>query len=536
MSPLLEVQQLKTVLKTPTGYIDAVSNVSFSIFPGQTFALLGESGSGKSITAHSILQLLPDSALHGKNSRIIYQPDTQNGIDLLTLTERELRKIRGADIAMIFQDPMISLNPVMTIGAQIMESLYLHRDFQSKARQQEMLRLLEAVRIPSAHRIANAYPHQLSGGMRQRAMIAMALAGQPKLLIADEPTTALDVTTQAQIIELLTEIQKELGMSILFITHDIRLAVKIADAVAIMQNGEIVEQGKCREILKAPKHPYSQQLVFAKPQENRMPLKKDAPVLMQAEELSVKFSIKSGILRRTTGYITAVDKASFSIREGETLGLVGESGSGKTTLGKAMAALLPAIQGKVVVLGDELYHLSKNNLRFKRREFQIIFQDPYSAMDPKMRVLDILLEGMIAQGIGQSAKNREERIDSMLSDVGLDPTYKKRYPHQLSGGQRQRICIARALLLGPKILILDEPTSSLDVSVQAQIIDLLLRLQKGLDLSFLFITHNIEIVRVMAHSVAVMHEGQIVEYGPTESILGQPKNDYTQKLLLAAQY
>lgn len=533
MQPILEVQKLKTVLKTSSGWIEAVSCADFTIYPGQTFALLGESGSGKSMTALSILQLLPDSAVHGKDSRILF---SNEDLDLLSLTEHQMRSIRGGQIAMIFQEPMISLNPVMSIGEQINESLRIHRQMKNSALRHETLKLLEAVQISDPNRTYEAYPHQLSGGMRQRAMIAMALAGRPKLLIADEPTTALDVTTQAQIIKLLQKLQQEFDMSILFITHDIRLASQIADDVAIMQKGEIVEKGKCKTVLHHPKHPYSQQLILAKPVETKNQFDDSAKTVLDLAHLSVKFPVKSSFLRRTIGTIDAVEDASFILRQGETLGVVGESGSGKTTLAKATIALIPRTSGKVILLDEDLYSLPSNSLRAKRKEFQMIFQDPFSSMDPRMRVRDIILEGMLSQNLGKNPKDREERIDAILLQVGLDPSYKKRYPHQLSGGQRQRICIARALVLGPKLLILDEPTSSLDVSVQSQIIDLLLAFQKEFDLSYLFITHNLEIVKAMAHTVAVMKKGRIVEYGGVEEVLGDPKDPYTQELLAASKY
>ncbi len=535
MDPILDVQNLITLIKTPTDYVEIIRAASFKIYPGQTFALLGESGSGKSMTALSILQLLPDTAVYGKESKILYKGHNQS-IDLLSLTEHQIREIRGGDIAMIFQEPMISLNPVMTIGDQINESLKLHQRLKGKLMQREALSLIEAVQMVNPARIYASYPHQLSGGMRQRAMIAMALAGKPRLLIADEPTTALDVTTQAEIIKLLQDIQCRFNMSILFITHDIRLASQFADQAAIMQRGEIVEIGPCESVLSQPKHPYTQQLVFAKPQEQKQILNSDVPIILDVANLSVKFPIKSGFLRRINGYVPAVQNVSFQIREGETLGLVGESGSGKTTLGRAVVALLKEAQGQVNFLGENILTLNSNRLKAKRREFQIIFQDPFSAMDPRMRVRDILLEGMLSLNVGSNLQEKEARMDRMLLDVGLDPAFKNRYPHQLSGGQRQRVCIARALVLGPKLLVLDEPTSSLDVSAQTQIIDLLLRLQKEFELSYLFITHNIEVVKWMAHSVAVMSQGRVVEYGSTEDVLGNPKNPYTKQLLLAAAY
>ncbi len=537
MQPLLAVENLRVVIESQTGNVEAVRQASFEVKPGQTFALLGESGSGKSVTALSILQLLQRNALFGKDSRIVFR-----GLDLLDLPEYQMRDIRGRDIAMIFQEPMTSMNPIMTIGAQIAEVLRLHQGMKSSKSRQETCRLLELVNIADSERIARSYPHQLSGGMRQRAMIAMALAGRPKLLIADEPTTALDVTTQAQIITLMQQLQAEFGMAILFITHDIALASSIATDVAIMQSGEVVEQGNFEQVLKNPKHLYTRRLLAASPKEQKGSIadsgnnennKRENEVLL-VQNLKVYYPIKKGLFRRTVGFVKAVDDVSFVIREGETLALVGESGSGKTTLGKTVMSLIQKTSGTVCVLGEDLSLLSQSRLRKSRSEFQIIFQDPFSAMDPRMRIRSILLEGMLALNIGGDAAEREERIDYILQEVGLKPEFKFRFPHELSGGQRQRVCIARALCLGPRLLVLDEPTSNLDVSVQAQTLDLLLRLQKEFDLSYLFITHNMAIVQAMAHSIAVMKNGRMVEYGGAEEVLQHPAHPYTKELLAAS--
>lgn len=526
MEALLEVDQLKTVLQTAQGPFEAVLDASFKLYEGKTFALLGESGSGKSITALSILQLLPKNALFGKESRLLFE-----GKDLLNFMEHEMEGIRGNKISMIFQEPMTSLNPVMSIGNQIAEVLKIHRGLKGSKLKQETLRLLDLVRIQDVERIERSYAHQLSGGMRQRAMIAMALAGRPKLLIADEPTTALDVTTQAQIIDLMQQLQSEFGMAILFITHDIKLASNIASDVAIMQAGRIVEQGNCQTILQKPEHPYTQQLVDARPKETKAAISVHGKEILSVEHLNVLFPIKKGLFRRTVGVVPAVIDVSFKIRKGETLALVGESGSGKTTLGKTIVSLVQKTSGSVRLLGEDLGQLSPQKLRERRSEFQIIFQDPFSAVDPRMRVRNILLEGMRALKIGSNKAWQEERIDSILQDVGLKREYKFRYPHELSGGQRQRICIARALSVGPSLLVLDEPTSNLDVSVQAQILDLLLRLQKEFELSYLFITHNMSIVQAMAHHVAVMKAGRIVEQGDTKEVLKNPQHPYTKELL-----
>lgn len=526
--PLLEVQALKTVFKTPKGLVEAVSNVSFKIEKGKTFALLGESGSGKSVTALSILQLLPRNALIGKESHILFHDH-----DLLNFTEAGMQSIRGAEIAMIFQDPMTSLNPVLTIGDQIKESLRIHRGMRGKALSQEALRLLSDVKISDPLRIFHAYAHQLSGGMRQRAMIAMALAGKPKLLIADEPTTALDVTTQAQIIDLLLQLQKEHQMSILFITHDIKLANKIADDVAIMKSGHVVEQGNCQTVLNDPKAAYSRSLIDSHTKEKRIAQIPNSEVVLAVHNLSVHFPIKKGIFQRTVGFIPAVEKVSFSLRKGETLGIVGESGSGKTTLAKAIMALIKPTAGIIQISNEDMSKWTSSRLRKMRKEFQMIFQDPFYSMDPRFRIFEVISEGMQSLEVEMTESRLQDRIDGLLKEVDLSPEYESRFPHELSGGQRQRICVARAIALNPRLLLLDEPTSSLDVRVQAQVLDLLLRLQKEWELSFLFISHNIATIQTMAHQVAVMQQGRIVEYGPCAEVFQNPKHPYTQKLLAA---
>lgn len=532
MEPLLDIQHLQIQLVYPKGAVELLSEVNFTIQKGQTFALIGESGSGKSITAHSVLGLLPDSAKVSKKSRIAFQ-----GKDLLQLTEQEMCAVRGGKVGMIFQEPMISLNPVWTIGHQIAESLRIHQRLRGKQLKSRVLELLKEVAIRDPEWVSKAYPHQLSGGMRQRAMIAMAISSTPKLLIADEPTTALDVTTQAQIMDLLKKLRTEFGMSILFITHDIKLASVIADEIGVMKAGQVVETGEKRKVLKSPSHPYTRELVEAYPSERRQEISDSVDDLSQhilkCEHLKVYFPIKKGLFKRTVGYIKAVDDISFELQRSETLCIVGESGSGKTTLAKTLMGLVAPTQGEIRLLGGRLFDANHSVSRKERRNFQMIFQDPFSSLDPRFVVRDSILEGMLALGLGSSVKEREEKLEYFLNEVGLKPEFKWRYPHELSGGQRQRVCIARALIVEPKLLVLDEPTSSLDVLVQTQILDLLLRLQKEYQLSTLFITHNMSIVEIMAHRVLVMKEGKVVEEGKVDAVLNHPKHPYTQELLVA---
>lgn len=537
LQPLLKIEKLKTEVvnssnaqlrsKVQLDQHEAIlKGIDFEVRAGETFVLLGESGSGKSMTALSIMQLLPRSVFFGEESRILFQ-----GNDLLSLPESKIRKMRGADIAMIFQEPMTSLNPVFTVGEQIAEALRLHQKLSRKGADQETLALLEAVQIKDPHRVQKSYPHQLSGGMKQRAMIAMALAGKPKLLIADEPTTALDVTTQAQILQLLKQLQAKYQMAILFITHDLAVAKKMGQRVGVMHQGELVEQGAILDVLNSPKNAYTAELLKAKPTRSKEAVPRDGEEILSLDNLSIYFPVKSGFFQKTVSVVQAVDKVSLQVKSGETLALVGESGCGKTTLAKAVLALTKPSSGQVSWLGQPIQTLKSRELRARRSDFQIIFQDPYGAMDPKFRVLDIIEEGLRAFNVGTDAKEREERVDILLEQVGLKAEYKYRYPHQFSGGQRQRICIARALAVGPRFIVCDEPTSSLDVTVAAQIMDLLLNLQQEYEISYLFITHNMSVVRAMAHNVAVMQAGKIVEYGSCDEVLNNPKHAYTRTLL-----
>lgn len=526
-SSLLQVENLTTVLKTKSESQIIVSDLSFKIESGQTVALLGESGSGRSITALSIMQLLPRNAFHASASRIIFQ-----GTNLLSLPEANMRKVRGRDIAMIFQEPMTSLNPGLKIGEQMNAALRLHQRLNRINRQQETAALLEQVRIDPS-RVIKAYPHELSSGMKQRVAIAMALAAKPKLLIADEPIAALDITTQITILNLLKQLQKEYQMAILFITHNLQLAQKMSDEVGIMCKGKLIEQGKTSTIVQNPQQVYTQKLFNVKSTVNKVEFLESGEELLRLKQLSVHFPIKQGLFRRTVGTVPAVQEVSFSIRAGETLALVGESGCGKTTIAKTVLSFLKPTRGSVFWLGESIHTMDRKTLRKKREYFQIIFQDPFRSMNPRFRVLDILEEEMLALDIGTDAAERIDRIDTVLKQVGLLPEYKYRYPHEFSGEQRQRICIARALVLGARLIVWDEPTSNLDVSVGVQIIDLLLELQQEFELAYLFITHNISIVKAMAHSVAVMRQGRIVEYGSCDAVFNYPQDAYTKTLLEA---
>ena len=532
---ILQVKNLTVSTGTGTKKTDIVNNISFTIERGETFVLLGESGSGKSITALSIMRLLPAAIKISDGSVILH---TTN---LFQLPENKMRKIRGAKIGMIFQEPQTSLNPVLTAGQQISETLRQHDNLSKKQCIKRSIELLDAVGIPDAERRINEYPHQFSGGMKQRIMIAIALAGKPDLLIADEPTTALDVTIQAQVFNLLRKLQSETGMSILFITHDIGVASQMADHIAVMQNGSIVELKTKKELFSNPENSYTQKLFDAIPSwekrtdENEIEEieRTERTSLLKVKDLKVYYPIRKGIFKRTIGHVRAVDSVTIDLHAGETVAIVGESGSGKTTMGKGILQLLEVTSGDITYKKTDLNRLDEPSLRKLRSDIQIIFQDPYSSMNPRMMVNDIIQEGMLAQGVGESKKERDEHTVKLLEQVGLLPEYRYRYPHEFSGGQRQRICIARALAVKPKLIICDEPTSALDVSVQAQILSLLKDLQKEYQLGYLFITHNISVVEYIAHYVAVMYEGKIVEQGAVEKILKNPKNPYTKNLLSA---
>lgn len=604
--PLLTVTGLKTWFETSDQTVRAVDGIDFTIEKGETFALLGESGCGKSMTSLSIMRLVPEPA-----GKIVAGSVKLYDQDLFDMTELQMRNVRGNRIAMIFQEPMSSLNPVLTIGKQIKETVARHSRFGDFSAKKRTLELLDAVGIPDPKRRFDEYPHQLSGGMKQRVMIAIALAGDPELLIADEPTTALDVTIQAQVLELLRTLQKDTGMAIMLITHDLGVVSEMADRVAVMYAGQIVEQADRDQFFNNPQHPYSKKLFDSLPAitkrdqklavikgsvpslaqeftgcrfeprcdsswdvcKNKIPTwhttdsksgalchlldrSLDQPVIVSSNDgesvtstapaiakgevpllhvdgLKVHFPIQKGLLKRTVGFVKAVDDLSIDIHKGQTLALVGESGCGKTTVGKGILQLVRPTAGCVKLEDIQLNRLSARELRYKRRDIQIIFQDPFSSMNPRMMVKDIVEEGMIAQKVGGNAVEREKRIDQLLEQVGLSPEHKNRYPHEFSGGQRQRICIARALAVEPKLIICDEPTSALDVSVQAQILNLLKDLQDSLGLSYLFITHNLSVVEYLAHEVAVMYLGRVVEYGEVKEVMNDPRHPYTKALLSA---
>ena len=522
--PLLDVRDLSVAF----GKTLAVDQVSFSIRRGQCVALVGESGSGKSVSALSVLKLLPYPAASHPSGTIHFK-----GRELLRAGEREMREIRGNDISIIFQEPMTSLNPLHTIEAQIGEILSLHQGVSGSMARARTLELLTQVGIPEPETRLGSYPHQLSGGQRQRVMIAMALANEPDLLIADEPTTALDVTVQAQILALLADIRQRLGMSLLFITHDLGIVRRIADTVCVMKKGKIVEQGPVEQVFSAPKHPYTRDLLAAEPKPDPAPPRPDAPVVMKADDLKVWFPIKRGLLRSTVGHIKAVDGVSLAVLKGETLGVVGESGSGKTTLGLALLRLISS-SGPIVFLGKNIQGLRFKDMRPLRRDMQIVFQDPFGSLSPRLSVDDIIAEGLSVHQPKLTEAERDARVVKAMRDAGLDPEWRVRYPHEFSGGQRQRISIARAAVLEPSFVVLDEPTSALDMLFQAQMVDLLRELQRKRDLTYMFISHDLRVVASLASHLIVMRHGKVVEEGPAAELFKNPKSDYTRALFAAA--
>ncbi|UZR29731.1 ABC transporter ATP-binding protein [Methylococcus mesophilus] len=527
--PLLQVENLKAGFVQGGALTKAVGGVSFAIERGETFALVGESGSGKSVTALSVLRLLP------QNGRIIDGKVSLRGRNLFALPEMMMSSVRGRRIGIVFQDPQSSLNPVMSVGQQVGEVLRLHKGLNGGALKARVIELLGLVGLPRPERHFGEYPHQLSGGMRQRVMIAIALAGEPDLLIADEPTTALDVTVQAQILELLKRLQRETGMALWLITHDLGIVHNMADRIAVMRNGLIVEEASRDDFFKQPQHSYSRQLLEALPRLShcigREPVPHDGRPLLEVSDFKVHYPVRKGLFQRVVDHVRAVDGVSFSLQPGETLALVGESGCGKTTLGKGILNLIESSGGRVTFDGADITAARGEQRRALCRAMQIVFQDPYAAMNPRMIVGDIIEEGMQAVNLGLSAGQRRARVESLLESVGLNPESRLRYPHEFSGGQRQRICIARALAVEPRLIVCDEPTSALDVSVQVQILALLKELREREKLSYLFITHDLGVVADIAHRVAVMYGGQIVETGPTEQVLLRPEHPYTQSLL-----
>jgi microcin C transport system ATP-binding protein len=525
---LVQVRNLSVDFKTAGEVVPAVKGVSFSIGKGETIALVGESGSGKTVSALSILRLLNYPAASHPTGEIYFR-----GKNLLAASEDEMREIRGHRISIIFQEPMTSLNPLHTIERQVGEIIALHTPLEPEAARTRTLDLLRRVGIRDPEKRLGAYPHQLSGGQRQRVMIAMALANEPELLIADEPTTALDVTIQAQILELLAELRQELGMAMLLITHDLGIVRKLADRVYVMNAGRVVEDGPAEKVFRAPEHPYTRHLLSAEPK-GRPPASDDsAPLVVETDDLKVWFPIKRGLLRRTVDHVKAVDGLTLKLRAGQTLGVVGESGSGKTTLGLALLRLISS-QGPIAYVGGRIDGLDSKAMRPLRKEMQIVFQDPYGSLSPRLSVGQIIEEGLTILSPELDYDQRRERVARALEEVGLDPDSQDRYPHEFSGGQRQRIAIARAMVLEPRFVMLDEPTSALDMSVQAQIVDLLRDLQRKHRLAYLFISHDLKVVRALSNYVIVMKNGKVVEEGPSEHIFTRPETDYTKALLAAA--
>ena len=525
MTALLKVSNLRVGFRQDGAISQAVKGVSFEIGKGETLALVGESGSGKSVSALSTVSLLGESA--EVSGSVTYQGQEMVGAD-----ERMLRKVRGNDISFIFQEPMTSLNPLHTLEKQLAESIALHQGVTGDEARARIIDLLNKVGIRDPESRLSSYPHQLSGGQRQRVMIAMALANGPDLLIADEPTTALDVTIQAQILELLNDLKQTEGMSLLFISHDLGLVRRFADRVCVMKDGEIVEEGAVEQIFDAPQHPYTQMLLSAENTGMPDPVAEDAPEIARTDNLKIWFPIQRGLLKRTVGYVKAVNNASIAVRAGETVGIVGESGSGKTTLALAIMRLIGS-EGGITFKGQDVRSWSTRELRRLRSEMQIVFQDPYGSLSPRMTCEQIIAEGLGVHGSPDGRPHREA-VTEVMQEVGLDPATMHRYPHEFSGGQRQRIAIARAMVLRPKLVVLDEPTSALDKTVQVQIVSLLRELQRKYNLAYLFISHDLKVVRAMSHKVIVMKQGDVVEYGSAEQIFGAPKTDYTQTLLSAA--
>jgi microcin C transport system ATP-binding protein len=528
---LLEIRDLGVTFAGWRGAapVEAVKRVSFTLDRGETLALVGESGSGKTVTALSVLQLLPyPAASHPAGSSIRFA-----GEELVGAAPGRLREVRGNRIAMVFQEPMTSLNPLHTLEKQVAETLLIHKHMSPAAARSRTVELLQLVGLRDAESRLQAYPHQLSGGQRQRVMIAMAIANEPDILIADEPTTALDVTIQAQILHLMRDLRDRLGMALLLITHDLSIVRHMAERVCVMTQGDIVEAGATADIFARPAHSYTRRLLAAEPKGKVAPADPSAPVLLEGDKLKVWFPIRRGLFRRAAGYVKAVDGVSLTLREGATLGVVGESGSGKTTLGLALLRLLDS-EGSIRFAGHDIAHESQQRLRPLRREMQVVFQDPYSSLSPRLSIAQIVGEGLRVHDLTASEVERRALIEATLAEVGLDPAAADRYPHEFSGGQRQRVAIARALVLKPRFIVLDEPTSALDMSVQAQIVELLRELQVRYGLTYLFISHDLKVVRALAHEILVMKDGQIVEQGSAEQVMTAPRHDYTKALMAAA--
>jgi peptide/nickel transport system ATP-binding protein len=573
---LLEVKNLVTEFKTDDGIMRAVDNISFNLYRGETVGIVGESGSGKSVTSLSIMRLIPNPPGRIASGEIIYHARDGSKVDLVKLSEEEMRKYRGDEIAMIFQEPMTSLNPVFTCGDQVMEAIILHQKKTKAEAAAITLKMFEKVKLPDPGRVFNAYPHQLSGGQKQRVMIAMAMSCNPSILIADEPTTALDVTVQATILELMNQLRSEIDSSIIFITHDLGVIAEIADDVIVMYKGKIVEQGSVLDIFSDPKHPYTRSLLACRPplelrlrklptvvdfmrEENGQIIELPTTVkeaidanvisraetdarrdklmsgkpLLQIKHLKTWFPGKRNFFGKPTDYVKAVDDVSFNVQEGETLGLVGESGCGKTTLGRTLLRLAPATDGEVIFDGRNVLDLPNDELKDLRRHMQIIFQDPYSSLNPRMTIGSAIQEPMSVHGIYNNEKERKEKVLDLLSKVNMKPEHYHRYPHEFSGGQRQRICIARALSLNPRFIICDESVSALDVSVQAQVLNLLIQLREEFKFTYIFISHDLSVVKFMSDRMVVMNKGKVEEMGPSDEIYNNPQREYTQKLINA---
>ena len=530
LEPLIDARQVGVTFKVDGGLVEAVRDVSFRLYPGRTTALVGESGSGKSVTARAVMRLLSKRATVADQTRILFE-----GQDMAHLSLAEMRRLRGNRISMIFQEPMSSLNPVYTVGRQIVEGLILHQRMSRKEARARAIELLDEVRLPEPEARVNQYPHQLSGGQRQRVMIAMALANRPDVLIADEPTTALDVTVQAQILHLIDDLKAKYGMGVILITHDLTVVRQFADHVYVMQHGEVRESGPTEQIFSDPQHPYTRRLLASEPKGVANPLGETRETVLQGEGVRVEFTLKKGgFFNATYQPLVAVDSLSLDVQRGETVGLVGESGSGKTTFGQALIRLIRMDAGQVTFCGERIEDKGRKEMRPYRSRMQIVFQDPFSSMNPRMSVRQIIEEGLIVNGIGAGAADRFERVKAALRDAGLPDTITHRFPHEFSGGQRQRIAIARAIAMEPEFILLDEPTSALDLSVQAQIIELLRKLQRDKGLSYLFISHDLKVVRALCHRVLVMQHGRIVEQGPVSEVLVNPQTDYTRRLVRAA--
>jgi peptide/nickel transport system ATP-binding protein len=534
--PIVQIQQLGVGFSMRQGVVDVLHGVSFDLHRGRTTCVVGESGSGKSVTARTILNMVPrPGVING--GRILFDPDGSGPVNLTAMDPRgrEIREIRGGRIGMIFQEPMSSLSPVHTIGSQIVEAIRLHRDMDKASARALAIEMLAQVEIPDPEKAVDRYSFEFSGGMRQRAMIAMALSCKPDVLIADEPTTALDVTTQAEILDLIKGLQREVGMAVMFITHDMGVVAEIADDVVVMEKGHVVEQGEVAQIFNAPRHPYTQKLLRAvkaleEPAPAKVRVAEDAPEVLRVENLSLHFEKREGFFQRVTDVTKAVDGVSFALRKGEALGIVGESGSGKTTVGRCIARVYDPTGGRIAYEGRDIAGLDAGQLRDSRRQIRMIFQDPFASLNPRMTVKQIISEPLITNRVA-SGSELEDRVAGLLREVGLDPGMMERYPHAFSGGQRQRIVVARAIALEPRIVIADEPTSALDVSIRTQVLDLLLRLQAEMGLSFIFISHDMAVIRYFCDRVAVMYRGRIVEIGETEQIITDPQHPYTQALL-----